>query len=59
MLGFIYGAADIIGILLIASLSALLVGLAQMKKADSQNQNIAFVPFIAAGCFIITLIGFI
>ena len=55
ILGFIYGPFDAIGFLLVASLLALLVGLARMKKADEQALNMAFVPFMAAGCLLVTV----
>jgi len=59
MLGFIYGPFDTIGFLLIASLLALLVGLVKMKRADEQTLNMAFVPFMAVGCLIVTVFRFL
>ncbi|MDR1204530.1 MAG: prepilin peptidase [Peptococcaceae bacterium] len=59
ILGFAYGPYSIIGILLLASLLALLVGLVRMKQADEQALRLPFVPFIAAGCLVVTAFKFI
>jgi prepilin signal peptidase PulO-like enzyme (type II secretory pathway) len=56
VLGFIYGAYDIIALLLIASLLALPAGLVQRKRSRGTALRLPFVPFMAAGCFIITII---
>lgn len=56
VLGFIYGPYDIIGILLIASLLAMPVGLYRRRKSGGQTLRLAFVPFMAVGCFIVTTI---
>jgi len=59
ILGFVYGPFDTIGILLLASLLALLVGLVQMKRVDERALHMAFVPFMAVGCLAVTVFKFL
>jgi prepilin signal peptidase PulO-like enzyme (type II secretory pathway) len=59
VLGFIYGPAGIISILLVASLLALPAGLIQMKRSGGQTLRMAFVPFTAAGCLAVTAVQFL
>ena len=59
ILGFAYGPFDTIGILLLASLLALLMGLVRMKRADEKALHMAFVPFVAVGCLVVTLLRFL
>jgi prepilin signal peptidase PulO-like enzyme (type II secretory pathway) len=54
VLGLIYGPAEIIAVLLIASLLALPVGLIRRERSGGQTLRLPFVPFIAAGCLGIT-----
>ena len=56
VLGFIFGPYDIIGILLIASLLAIPAGLYRKKASGDQILRLAFVPFLALGCLIVTTI---
>ena len=56
VLGFVYGPYDIIGILLIASLLAIPAGLYRKKASGDQILRLAFVPFLAVGCLIVTTI---
>ena len=59
VLGFIYGPFGIIGILLIASLLAMPAGLIRKKQSGSQALSMAFVPFMAVGCTVITILRFL
>ena len=59
ILGFVYGSAGIIGILLVASLTALPVGLYCRKKSGGEALSLPFVPFMAIGCLAITIVKFL
>lgn len=56
ILGFIYGPYDIVGVLLVASLLALLVGWVVRKRSGGLALRLPFIPFIAAGCLIATIL---
>jgi len=54
VLGFVYGPAGIITILLAASLLALPTGLIYKLRTGGKILRLPFVPFIALGCLIVT-----
>lgn len=58
VMGFIYGPAGIISILLTASLLALPAGLIRRKQTKGQALRLPFVPFMAVGCLAVTIIKF-
>lgn len=58
VLGFVYGPAPILYILLIASLLAMPIGLIIKSKSGGQMLRLPFVPFIAVGCLTATILKF-
>lgn len=56
VMGFIYGPSRIIAILLIASLLAVFAAMAVKRNRGKENLSLPFVPFLAAGSLVVTLI---
>ena len=59
VLGFIYGVAGIIYILIISSFSAMAAGLYIQRKNGNRILRLPFVPYILAGVLAVTIFGFI
>jgi prepilin signal peptidase PulO-like enzyme (type II secretory pathway) len=59
VMGFIYGPAGIIGVLLIASLLALPAGIIRKMQTKGETLRLPFVPFMALGSFAVTIVTII
>lgn len=55
-MGFAYGANEILGILLIASLLCIPAAAAIRRGKPGQVLSLPFVPFLAIGCLVVTVI---
>lgn len=56
ILGFFYGPYGILAVLLLATLSATVYGIIKRGRDKGKQLHIAFIPFVTAGCFIISAI---